>query len=295
MKPCVIFNPVARGDKARRFREELARHARDCALRPTTCAGDGRRLAAEAVREGFDPVIAAGGDGTVNEVLNGLLEASASSCPRLAVVPLGTINVFARELGLPFDLEAGLDVIRAGRTRLIDVPFADFNGPAGPRRRYFAQLAGAGLDSRAIDLVDWNWKKRVGPLAYVAAGVAALRRGLPRLTVSAGDVTVTGELVLFGNGRYYGAHYSVFPGATLEDGLLDAVVFPEIDWSLIARVGLSMAVTQALPRGRHVRMRGVEFRVSATEPLPFELDGDNVGPLPATFGICPRALRVIVP
>ena len=87
MKACVIFNPVARGDKARDMQSHLSDIARDAALKPTTCAGDARQLAAEAVREGFDTVVAAGGDGTLNEVLNGLADADGFSRARLGVLP----------------------------------------------------------------------------------------------------------------------------------------------------------------------------------------------------------------
>src|SRR5437879_10309450 len=102
MKPCVIFNPAARGEKARRFRERLAALSAECALKPTYAPGGGRALAAEAMREGFEIIVAAGGDGTVNEVLNGIGdEPDGFARARLGGLPLGTITVFARELKLP--------------------------------------------------------------------------------------------------------------------------------------------------------------------------------------------------
>src|SRR3989442_11173154 len=102
MRTCVIFNPAARGEKASRFREHLGALSAQCTLKPTYAAGAGRSLAAEAVREGFELIVAAGGDGTVNEVLNGIGDATdgfARAC--MGVLPLGSVNVFAKELGMP--------------------------------------------------------------------------------------------------------------------------------------------------------------------------------------------------
>src|SRR5712692_8120716 len=106
MMTCVVFNPAARGEKARRCRDQLAALSTECALNPTYAPGGGRALAAEAVREGFEIIVAAGGDGTVNEVLNGIGdESDGFARARLGVLPLGTINVFALELKLPTNFD----------------------------------------------------------------------------------------------------------------------------------------------------------------------------------------------
>src|SRR5262249_38734294 len=162
------FNPAARGDKARRFRRHLESIGMQSTLRQTAAAGDARRLAAEAVREGFEVVVAAGGDGTLNEVLNGIGDVpDGFERARLGVLPLGTVNVFAQELGIPARLEAAWDTIQRGRQTRIDLPWVEHkaNGPSA--RRCFAQMSGAGLDARAIELVKWQIKKMVGPVAYV--------------------------------------------------------------------------------------------------------------------------------
>src|SRR5256885_14798115 len=152
MRTCVIFNPVARGDKARGFQSHLNQIAREAALKPTTCAGDARRLAKEAVNEGFETVVAAGGDGTLNEVLNGIADADGFKRARLGVLPLGTVNVFAKELKLPQNFAGAWEVIQRGREMLIDAPWANYICEGQAQRRYFAQMAGAGLDSRAVEL-----------------------------------------------------------------------------------------------------------------------------------------------
>jgi diacylglycerol kinase family enzyme len=113
---CVIFNPTARGERARRFRQHLDLIGVECALKQTAAAGGARPLAAEAIREGFDTIVAAGGDGTLNEVLNGIADVPGGfERARLGVLPLGTVNVFAKELGLPPDIKQvgiGSDSVR---------------------------------------------------------------------------------------------------------------------------------------------------------------------------------------
>src|SRR5512142_1143729 len=147
MKTCIIFNPVARGQKAGRFRHQLAGLASQSALKPTGAPGQGRALAAQAVEEGYEIIVAAGGDGTVNEVLNGIGDAPEGFARvRLALLPLGTVNVFARELGLPIHLERAWAVFERGRETAVDLARVEFMRKGEPATRYFAQLAGAGLD-----------------------------------------------------------------------------------------------------------------------------------------------------
>ena len=296
VRTCVIFNPAARGNKARRFRRRLEDIGGQCALKATAAPGDARRLAAEAVREGFDPVVAAGGDGTVNEVLNGIGDApDGFARARLGVLPLGTINVFARELGLPLRVERAWDVLQRGRETTVDLPCAEFAMDGARRRQYFVQLAGAGLDARAIELVDWEHKKKVGPLAYVIAGLKALREPKPAITVRADGREVRGELVLIGSGRFYGGPFEVFPAADLHDGCLDVCVFPRINWLTFLRCALKLLAQQRLPEPVVQRVRAAAFELAGEAPAAFELDGEWAGHLPATFSVQREKLRVIVP
>src|SRR6266404_3804837 len=165
VRTCIIFNPTAKGNKARHFRHHLDEFAAECTLKLTAAAGAARKLATTAVEEGFEIIVAAGGDGTLNEVLNGIVDAPKGfERARLGVLPLGTVNVFARELALPPGVEAAWKVILQGVETRIDLPRVTTNG--AQQRHYFAQLAGAGLDARAIELVKWQVKKAIGPLEY---------------------------------------------------------------------------------------------------------------------------------
>ena len=182
---CVVFNPAAKGERAKGSCCHLDEFGSRCALKLTAAAGEARGLAAEAVEEGFLTVVAAGGDGTVNEVLNGIGDArDGFRRARLGVLPLGTVNVFARELTIPTRLRQAWQSLLAGRETLIDLPKVEFGVTGQTQSRYFAQLAGAGLDARAVELVHWPLKKRIGPLAYVWAGMTALCHTPSQITLN---------------------------------------------------------------------------------------------------------------
>ncbi len=296
MRPCVIFNPAARGEKARHFREQLTALAGRAEFRPTRAAGDGRVLAADAVREGFMTIVAAGGDGTLNEVLNGIHDADGLASVRLGVLPLGTINVFAREFRIPSKFNSAWQIIEDGRERVIDLPLATFaQAGSKPQDRVFGQLAGAGLDSRAIELVNWEQKKRFGPLAYVVAGFKALAEPKARIRVVAGSHQTEGELILIGNGRYYGGSLELFPRADPADGLLDVTVFRKANWPALLGAGWGWLTSKIHTGAGCVTLQAERIEISSNSSVPIELDGDNVGVLPATFSVRPRALRILVP
>ena len=295
MPTCVIFNPAARGEKARRFRRQLDAIGAQCAFKATTAPGDARRLAAEAVTDGFDLIVAAGGDGTVNEVLNGIGDApDGFDRARLGVLPLGTVNVFARELKIPLHIERAWEVLQRGREIKIDLPRVEFSANGVRQKRYFCQLAGAGLDARAIELVDWRHKKKVGPLAYVIAGLKALREKKPKITVRANGQNVSGELVLIGNGKFYGGPFAIFPSADLRDGLLDVCVFPRVGLAGVAALRAEFSCCAKNCRRKSCDdFSAASFELSGETPAAFELDGEWVGNLPATFSIERGRLRTV--
>ena len=285
----VIFNPAARGEKSRRlgrFLEAKANHA--IILAPTQRAGDAKLLAARAVTEGYRTVVAAGGDGTINEIINGI----GTSGTALGVLPLGTANVFAHELGIPGRIEAAWAVIENGRTRAIDLARAEANGST----RQFVQLAGVGFDAQAVRTASWGLKKRLGPLSYVWAGLRTISSRPVSVEFSGGSGPCgRGVAVLVGNGRFYGGPFALFPKARLDDGLLDVCVFEKCSYFDVLRYG------QGILRGVHVELRGVQYFqtehliCSAPKATPFEVDGEDAGDAPVTFSVIPRALRVVVP
>ena len=306
MQICLVFNPVARGDKARHLRRHLDNLAARCVLKPTAKAGDARLLAAQAAQEGFSTIVAAGGDGTLNEVLNGIGDVpGAFNRVRLGVLPLGTVNVFAREMKIPFDVRRAWDIICRGHETAIDLPLAEFvsvpslsSGSISDKkteRRYFIQLAGAGLDSRAIELVNWELKKKIGPLAYVAAGFQAVRETHPLITAETEREFASGELILLGNGRFYGGNFPLFPKANLQDGLLDTCIFPKANFAQIIRAGFGLLTGRLHQFCQTQQLQSSDVTLRSSSRVILQLDGDNVGELPARISILPRALRVITP
>ncbi len=277
----VIINPSAHSERAQQSLATIRRLAVGADVQFTTGPGDARRLAAEAAKAGAGIVVACGGDGTVSEVANGL----AGTAAALGVMPLGTMNVFAKELDLPADLDAAWRIIEAGNMREIDLPTA--NGA------HFIQLAGVGLDAQVVKETTWESKKRLGPLSYILSAAQIASRTPPRLRVETGEQLREGSFVLVGNGRYYGAKLVLFPHARPDDGRLDVIIFKNLGYLDIARYIGGVII------GHHTDMGDVEYfqtselRVTCETPVPVELDGELFCDVPVDFRIGAR-LRVCV-
>lgn len=299
----VVFNPTARGNKARAFRDELTELAsangRSVHLHPTTGPGTATAIAREAVETGCKVIVAAGGDGTVNEVLNGLATAKDGlQSTSLGVLPLGTVNVFAKELGIPADLPGAWEVLVAAHRRTIDLPFVEppVSSASGlSTRRYFAQMAGAGLDSCALGQVNWELKKRLGAFAYVWACVGALRAPRPQVQVALEETSWVAPLVAIGNGRYYGGRFPAFPRARLDDGLLDVTIFKRATLLSMLRVFIALQRDRVAECRDVVCLQSKTLNLSASDGTRWHVEGDNVGALPVQIALMPATLRVVVP
>jgi len=280
----VIFNPAAKGGKAERLREQLAALGEGVVVRETAGPGDATELAACAVGQGFRTVVAAGGDGTVNEVVNGLAGAPVD----LGVLPVGTVNVFALDLGIPIDMQKAWDVIRTGRVRHVDLAKAN--------EHYWVQMAGVGFDAQIVEETDAEARKNLGPLSYVLTAALVAGRVPPRLTITAGSETqIEGCFVLLGNGRYYGGPYEIFRGGRLDDGLLDVYVFQRMSHFDVLRYinGVIFGDHDRLPDVKVLRARRVT--VECAERVPVEVDGELQGYAPVTFTVEGARLRVLAP
>lgn len=296
---CVIFNPAARGEKAARFRSFLESTGDEASLRPTTGPGAARGLAREAVEAGFPRVVAAGGDGTVYEVLNGMADADGGlDRAALGVLPLGTANVLAHELGMPMDLERAWAALRTAESRRVDAGWAEFRDGEGRRvTRHFAVVAGAGLDARAVERVDGRLKKRLGKLAYVVAAIEAWRRFPDRVRTTVGGRTFEGRVVLAGNGRLYAGNLEVFPGGALDSGRLRVVGVDRVTVPVLWRCLRAYVSGRWRGVGRGIEGGAVTLAWDGVEGrrVPLQLDGEFVGWLPAVLRVRPGAMRVLVP
>lgn len=291
----VIINPGARSAKASRRLDDIRALSPRVELHATSGPGDASRLAESLARAGAPVIVAAGGDGTINEVVNGMAKAQEATGvqPRLGLLPAGTMNVFAVELGLaPSRLDACWEAITHGMPRRVDR--WDVNGTS------FVQLAGVGMDAAIIRETTWESKKRLGPLSYLVSGWKLLRRRATPLSVRAeGHPEVSGTVVLIGNGRNYGGPFPLFPEAVPGDGLLDVVVMPHH--------GLPefYALAHALMSGHYEARRGVHyFQTSRLEvesgdggssPVPFEVDGELAGSAARLEFTRRGSLEVMVP
>ena len=244
-------------------------------------------LAREAADAGADLVVAVGGDGTVADVATGI---RGSGVP-LGIVPAGSTNIIARELGIPRrPLAAAALLFGAHRLVTLDV------GRCGDRS--FLHMAGAGLDSRFFARTNPALKRRVGWLAYVPPAAGALRLPPARFTIRADGkvMEVTSSLVLVANGAsIVSPSVRLHPATRADDGWLDVLVFTATGPLPIART-LGRLATLSLARSPFLlRLKARRVELQSDPPLPIELDGDVVARTPATFGIEPAALRVVAP
>jgi YegS/Rv2252/BmrU family lipid kinase len=281
----VILNPAARSERARRQRARVEAIAGDSVICTTTRAGEAEGLARRAAQEGFEKVVAAGGDGTMHEVVNGIAGTGAA----LGLLPMGTMNVFATELGLPTnDLGHCWDIIERGKTRLVDLPSA--NG------KHFAQLAGIGLDAQAVKETSQLLKRSFGPVSYLIQAAQIAARVPPRLSIESENAsTDEGSFVLIGNGRLYGGPFPFFKQAILDDGLFDVVVFKRLGYLEIIRYLQNVLFSSEISAPEVEYFQTRHLRVASDQQVPVELDGELVGNCPVEFRVEKQSLRVLAP
>jgi diacylglycerol kinase (ATP) len=282
----VILNPTAGSpEHVRSWQERAESLAGDCPIRVTSHSGEAEALARRAVEEGFTRIVAAGGDGTVSQVANGL----AGSNAILGVLPMGSVNVFAMELGLPLhNLQRCWDIIEDTNLRLVDMPSAN--------DKYFVQLAGVGLDAQVVKETSLAFKRSFGPLSYLISAAQIAARQPPKLFIESEHTSVEeGSFVLVGNGRLYGGPFPFFKQAVINDGLFDVVVFKRLGYLEIIRY-LQDVVFSAdikVPEIEYFQTR--QLRITSEQDVPLELDGELAGNCPVDFRIRKRALRVLAP
>jgi len=281
----VILNPAASGDRASRWRSRVESLAHGCAVYATGRPGEAETMSRRAAEEGFTKIVAAGGDGTINEVVNGL----AGSAATLGLLPIGTVNVFAMELGLPsHNLALCWEIIQGDNTRLIDLPSAS--------GKYFVQLGGVGLDAQAVKETSAVLKRNFGPLSYLISAAQIATRRPPRLFIESENSTIKeGSLVLVGNGRRYGGPFPFFKHAVIDDGLLDVVAFKQLGYLEIIKYLQDVFFSSdiRLPEVEYFQTR--RLRVTSDQDVPVELDGEIAGNCPVEFQIHERRLRVLAP
>ncbi len=292
MRIALIIRPTGDDDRVQRLESvaaQLRAAGHDVESTVTAEPGDATRLARRAAASRVEVVVSAGGDGTVNEVVNGIAQARWQ--PRLVIVPLGTANDFATGLGLPTDPGEAVEVALRGRTILVDVGRVN--------RRCFINVSTGGFGAEATEAAPEASKRRLGPLAYLLTGARELvefRMRQARFRAD-GRVVHDGDFVFFavGNAPLTGGGTRIAPRAEISDGEFDVVVVGGV-----SRMDF-LALLPDLHAGTHIESPGVlylrarELDVESPEPIPVNVDGEPLRARKYHYEVLDRPLRLMVP
>ncbi len=289
----VVLNPTAGSAADNQQLIERLRHLDEVDLAITEGAGDARRLAARAGRQGYAHVVAAGGDGTVNEVVNGLSDWLSEVT--VGVIPLGTGNDIARSLGLPDDPELALKyVLAADDTRPIDL--MRVANPEGVRLA--VNHLNAGYSNLITDHVTSQMKQRWGPFAYLKTAATQLRdreEYHTRIRWNDGQVEVVDAINVFvANGRTVAGGLRVAPQASLEDGVLEVIVLRAGSLVELAGLAARLLVGALRDSDQVIARSATSLHIESTPPMTFSVDGEPFCEHLVDVRVVPGALRAIV-
>ena len=271
-------------------------------LLDTAAAGDARRLAESHEVDRYAVIAVAGGDGTINEVVNGLAARGEAAAPPLAIVPLGTANVLAHELGLGATASAITRTITSGRAVLVHPGQAIGPSENGAAPRCFSLMAGAGFDAKVVAGVSAPMKRRLGKAAYVWRSLIETRKYRPvRYAVEIDGTRYEAASVIVTRGRHYAGPYVVAPKALLSDPLLHVCLFERWGRLHTLRFGLALLLGRLPTAGGYRVVAGRDVRVSVLNDAgevrrqPVQIDGDDAMTLPVSFSLSSGALRLLQP
>ncbi|MGW8312959.1 MAG: diacylglycerol/lipid kinase family protein [Desulfuromonadales bacterium] len=287
MRIKLIANPVSGGDARPRIQRavaELQKLGAEVEPYLTTGRGDARVVAAKAVAEGFDRIVAAGGDGTLNEVVNGAAE---SEVP-IAFLPFGTVNVFALEAGIPKPLEQACALAVHGLPRRITL--GKINGDL------FLLMASAGWDAEVVAAVRGGLKRLIGRLAYAVSALETLlrREPVPLELITHEGKRLTGYGAVVSNCRYYGGRYMVTPGASMLRNDLEVCLLREGGRLAIVKFAAALLLKRPLMPPL-VEFYTITSAMLQGQNIAVQVDGDARGTLPARIEVVPEAVAMVVP
>ena len=283
----ILNGKVAANDA---LRAAVARHRKAghrIEVRVTWEKGDARRFVSEAGN--VDLLIAAGGDGTVNEVLHGLMDLSEATRPTLGIVPLGTANDFANGCGIPRDPKKALSLCMKGEAVPIDVGKAN--------DRWFINAASSGFGAEITATTSPELKRLLGPAAYTVMGAILainFHHYQGRLALPGREIANSGPVAIVGNGRQTGGGIQVAPRACIDDGLLDVLVVRQI--SPTALLAVARELQQLPPDGEYISYWQTPWlEVHPEEATPVNLDGEPLSFSSVRYEAVPKAIQLIVP
>jgi len=258
-------------------------------LQFTSGPGDATEIAARAAREGSSEVIVAGGDGTINEAIQGL----AGTGARLGIIPRGTGNVLARELGLPLDEEQAIAVLALGKSRQIYLGL--MTDETTHQSRYFVLMAGIGLDASVVGRVQPSLKKRIGRGAFWVSGLSHLANWNPQpFTLEINGDKYEATFAAIGKAPRYGGDLAITPGARLDQREFEVCIIETTSRVRYLQL-LSYAMRNGMPRDKPEVRFVKAVTVKAHGNAQVQIDGELIGALPMRFEIAPNSLEVIVP
>ncbi|MFN4282064.1 MAG: diacylglycerol/lipid kinase family protein [Alphaproteobacteria bacterium] len=296
----LVFNPTAgrRKGKLDAIMSALAARGWNVTLRETAYAGDATRIARE-LTEGYDVLAVAGGDGTLNEAANGLADGQGGGegtgkMPALAVLPFGTANVLAHEIGLGIDETRVAAAAADGRPTEIYLGQAHYFGGRHPRR--FLLMAGVGFDAAVVAGVSGGLKRRLGKGAYVWRMIVELfRYDFPPFVVTVDGAEYPCASAVVAKGHYYGGRFVCAPDARLTDDDFQVCLFLSKGRFAVLRYALALGLgaLHKLPDVKLVRGRNV--RIDGPQGAPVQGDGDIIAALPAALSVVAEPIRVMYP
>lgn len=283
----VVANPIAgsgHGGRLEPIVDDLESLGCSVTVHETKARGDAERLAAGADCGRFDAIAAAGGDGTINEVLNGM----PFDGPPLAILPLGTVNVLAKEIGLPRSSHAIAETVAFGPSRPISI--GEVNG------RRFAVMASVGLDALVVERVSLNLKRHIGKWAYLYETLKQIMVAPPsvyRLRVDDEEQEASG--VIIANGRFYAGRYVAAPKANLEAPTLAICRLTRPGRLAVPRYLMSMLLGRLADRTDYLVSEAADLEILGPQGAPLQADGDVLCHLPASIRIVPAAVDLVFP
>ncbi len=297
-----VVNPASANGSTRRRWPEIAHRAAELGLAGESLLserpGHAAELAQQAAESGARLVVAVGGDGTVNEAVNGLLAVEGER-PELAVIPRGTGTDFVRHFKIPTNLEGAVRVALSGRVRPIDAGHITYRSWSGEdASAYFANSASAGMSGAVAQRANSSSKALGGKASFLYATLAVFARWhASEMEVEVDDERRSGLMydAIVANCRYLGGGMAMTPDAEPDDGLLDVLLIGDITRRDLALTLPKVYRGTHLPHPKAEALRGSRVVVRAETPLPVELDGEQPGTTPAEFSVVPGALRLRVP
>ncbi len=295
-RAAIIYNPIARGLARRghllqRSIALLERQGIELSLVATTAPGSASALARRQIEAGYDLIIAAGGDGTINEVANGMLY---SGVP-MAILPGGTANVLARELGMPIHLEKV--AAQLGSYQPCSISAGSIRIPGANEKRCFLCMTGVGLDASVVANLDLDLKAVIGKFAYYAGGFFHVFKPIHEFEVVVDGAPYQASFALISRVRNYGGDLEIAKGASLLKEDFEVVLFrgtmsiqylPYLAGVALKQAGKMRGVT-------YLRARSVICNQLSKEGIDVQVDGELVGKLPVTVEILPEAITLLVP